>query len=200
MPLARLSAANGRPWRKLQSRQTTTPTDGKDREAVLAALLSRNQPPWLQCWLRTVGRGPLPALAGRKLGAGYRARTSNASSGELCTFRRVASSATVGASNSTRIRSSTPNAFRIWLTNLVASNECPPNAKKLFFRSARLTIPLPSFLKRRGKSFAVNLSVGCERPCSHGNNSRRQHVLGNPLPQVLNYLGCESRVLQRECG
>src|SRR6185437_16202247 len=76
MPLARLSAANGRPWRKLQFRQTTTPTGGKGREAVLAALLSRNQPSWLQCWLRTVGRGPLPALAGRKLGAGYRARAS----------------------------------------------------------------------------------------------------------------------------
>ena len=44
---------------------------------------------------------------------------------------RVASPATVGASNNARNGTSTPSTVRMRLTSRVASSECPPSSKKL---------------------------------------------------------------------
>ena len=71
---------------------------------------------------------------------------SKALSGELCALSRGASCATVGASKSVRMRSSTPNASRIWLTSRVASSECPQAQRSYpqFLRVAPQALPQTS--------------------------------------------------------
>ena len=62
----------------------------------------------------------------------------------LSSLSRSTNSATVGASNSVRMLSSFPSAALTRLTSRAASNECPPNSKKLSSLPTRSTPTTPA--------------------------------------------------------
>ena len=116
-------------------------------------------------------------------------------------------SAIVGDSNTLRSATSIPKAPRIRLTNLVASNECPPMAKKSsctltlipiqYFRKqatqyfflaiarACIAFSFTPFSLRSRQCFAIDFAVWRQRQLVHLHKSRWNHVFRQSLFEEL---------------